>query len=805
MLLEQLLEKYKEIINKINNTTNYDFENNRSNNYIGTELIPISDIILLIEKDIINPKNIKNRNNDNFFATNYFFYETGLPKKLSFLYSNEEKQQELLKLTELLIVKGVDINNINNFKKSSILNTNNEAFLSKNIKLLIEKYNLNIFNNNSDEWQKTISYYLKHNILNFEEIFPIYIEKINSIDNLEDISLIFRISEIKNDKIRYNCFKKAIELKIDLNLSEKINMHEHTNIYKSIKTFDEFILIKNSGYTLNENDFIFNFLNQDFEKNIKLIENNYNSTHKINDNIKEQSFINKLNKNNQILDSNGNSYLAFIMLPLKKLITTFDRTIFEEFFNNFENLKNNTPIHLKRGDDETELNIIELYQIYTKINILKNKYGFNLKEYSSLLDNYIKNEYNLKFFIELGFDIDFEQNLPIHHFNYKKIVELNIPKLICGDKEHNFGKIFYKNVLKSFFPKIHNDNFYFKLYLQKYKVKIDSSIIEKVISKIKGKEQFQLIINTHPKEIKQLFDKIMYDNKCLCYISAIFLKNGLNYIENNYSEEEINNFIYNHCFSSIRNIKVIKTFYSIFGEEKFKKILEKFDLNDIDRVPVKQYDYFEFFAKRGIVKNLLNYFEDVIKIEEFNESCGKKILSKIIDKYPRNMIDTYLGSQCGYVINEIENNPQKVIYCNKYVFEAVDNEILHLAIKELKNKYENYNVNDKDDYGFTITDYYFFNMMARCLSHDMGYVYFKVSKLLCHKKETKIFINNCLELFKNEYDFSFSILNSFSKLDKTIYQSLETYIEKLQIKQSLDFIKDENKKNMKSVLHNHSI
>ena len=61
MLLEQLLEKYKEIINKINNTTNYDFENNRSNNYIGTELIPISDIILLIEKDIINPKNIKNR------------------------------------------------------------------------------------------------------------------------------------------------------------------------------------------------------------------------------------------------------------------------------------------------------------------------------------------------------------------------------------------------------------------------------------------------------------------------------------------------------------------------------------------------------------------------------------------------------------------------------------------------------------------------------------------------------------------------------------------------------------------------
>lgn len=73
MLLEQLLEKYKEIINKINNTTDYDFENNRSNNYIGTELIPISDIILLIEKDIINPKNIKNRNNDNFFATNYFF------------------------------------------------------------------------------------------------------------------------------------------------------------------------------------------------------------------------------------------------------------------------------------------------------------------------------------------------------------------------------------------------------------------------------------------------------------------------------------------------------------------------------------------------------------------------------------------------------------------------------------------------------------------------------------------------------------------------------------------------------------
>ena len=196
-------------------------------------------------------------------------------------------------------------------------------------------------------------------------------------------------------------------------------MYEHTNIYKSIKTFDEFILIKNSGYTLNENDFIFKFLNQDFEKNIKLIENNYNSTHKINDNIKEQSFINKLNKNNQILDSNGNSYLAFIMLPLKKLITAFDITIFEEFFNNFENLKNNTPIRLKRGDDETELNIIELYKIYTKINILKNKYGFNLKEYSSLLDNYIKNEYNLKFFIELGLDINFEQNLLINHFNFK--------------------------------------------------------------------------------------------------------------------------------------------------------------------------------------------------------------------------------------------------------------------------------------------------------------------------------------------------------------------------------------------------
>lgn len=759
-ILNKLLEKHKTFINLVNKnkkTIIYSFEDFKKDD------ISLPNLIKLIENDILDPKKVLSKTGNNFFMQYYFNNNT---------YESEKKEQFLI-LIDLLIKKGIDINELNKKNQPSFYKIKNyNQFIQDNLKILVEKYNFNIFFKDVEKSQHSSGLMIFRHFDSFyyKTFFPSFLEIIKPTDHQAIDNLFKRylnLEKIKDEEIRYKCLKRMIELNVDLNKTKEFTFTvEGDDIYGNIETLNEFFLLKNNNCKLNENNFIFKFLYEDFEKNVKIVSDNFEKIYYPIKLDEDESFIDKLLKG-KIRNSENKSYIEYILLKLSN-----DRRDFDKIFND--------------------------------LKLFKEKYHFDVKNHNiSLLESYIKNIDSLKALLELGFSINLN-DIHKHRLDHKKIIDYGIPELVCGNHPEKFKELFYPNFLDDIFTDEHT---YLEKYLNKYEYRIkDEEILNHLLLNIKHKKNFELLKNTHYDLVNSFVQKNI-KNKTLRNRSVTLLKIILKSFKKDIDKNNINDFILEIFEGAILNngisLPLIRDLLSSFEKNDIKNaIKEKVDMNKFIKFKDgTSLEFFNLLGAFGITRNNSDYFNEVKKINitlPLEDNICRKMYE---DKhYDMNEID-YLSSQWGCILNKIQNNPQKICYCNKYTFKAIQDETLSIAIKELEKKYPNYNINKKDDYGFTIVDYYFFNVI-NCLEkyeHCFEYEYEKrenqnvkintLDTILVYeamdKKILKALNKNLIEIFNRNYDFDKTILVNIKKILKNIRPEIKTHVEKFIIKRDI--------------------
>lgn len=801
MIIHLFLEKHKKEIESIRpdlNVDSYGTFSNKNNQEVAV-------IMELLKEDSVTPQKLVS----DISATKI---ETKIAK---FVYDSignildstcqdpmepptSQENKQFIDLIELLVKKGFDVKD---FFIGDKCYPNRLNLIKNNFKTLIEKYGVELF---KDEHKYPLIYDLCNDESNFEDIFPIFIKETKNLHNdtskkIYDL-LIENLSIIKDDKVRYNCLKSAIELKINFNeSSEKINIYKSTkNIYKSIKTFDEFLLLKNNGCILNENDFIFNFLMQNFEKNFPIINENISVAYN-NQYLNSENFLDNL-KNDKLKNSDGNYFIEHIINTINQYKYS-DEVLLEYYFPKSEKDKKEEKEKEKFLSEQKEKklkNKIETLQNVNKLlNLLKNNYNFNFEKNELTIE--IQYAGVLKFLIDAGFKFNFKKDNFMFYSNYLELENFKIPELICGKENvHNFKDMFYPNVIDYIF--IRNSDLFKKNIeslnnaINKYGILMNKETFNKQFPEIaSNKKIFKILTDSHKEmAIDFFYDKIRTSD--LRYQQVSFLNLTCEFVKNNLDQEAIDEFINETCFKN-SSYKLIKNVASVFGKERIVNLIETYGFNINDSQHQNSRTNMSFFGTWGElgVTTKSNYFDNMKRSDNFNDDYVKNITMYIKstglkDKYYSE--DYFLASQYGHVINEIKNiTPEKNIYCNEYVFQAIGKaDFLSLAIKNLKTKYPNYNVNDRDDYGFTIADYYFYNLATNgnkeYLSVDDCSVY-----SLVKSQNEDVFISNCIILFKENYQFSNEMIKSISeKMKKSISEKLNPFIQKFEIEKKLGIV-----------------
>lgn len=742
--------------------------------------IPINDFIILIENDVIKINKNNETINKKYFL-GYEYFENNY-------YSNNFKSNSkpLFNLLDILIKKELLV--VNKKKKNMscvFFNANFDVFLSNNFKILIDKYKLDYksINPNYKEPYIIENIGLKKGIV-LEKIIPIYLNYIDDPQYLFnkknlDNSIFLKNFEIKNKNIRISNLKKMIELGIDINLDFNNNVYKYigsyaykytcidydinniiNNVYTNIKTLEEFFILKESGCKLNENDFIFKFLFQDFEKNLQIIESNFNKIYDRDSYTGKRSFLDRLiykKQDGDLFNTNKISYLNFVVQNYQ---------IDWDFDMNDKQQK-------------------EFNHWYKQIKILK-KYNFDFEQYNFNLNKRIVDVFSLKTFIDLGFKINYKDKTQKNFFDPFLLIQNKIPEKISKEQK-DFWKNFYPNcrwATQNCFNKCHkiiHDPKNLNECMDKYGMKLSKQELNKIIPNTESKKCFSILAKHHKKEIINLFKE---QSPFIWNQNISFKKMVLPFIKENLKNKELDDVLIKQYLEEYPSITLTKILFSIIGDNKVYELYKKTDL--IEKIEFvknnKEMEYFELLGEKGIIRKNLNYFENMVKFneisDEYIEQISKSVQKQSNKKYNKNN-ELYLESQLGSIINIINKNPNKIYHCNKYVFKAINNGCLNIAIKELKNKYKDFDVNQTDDFGYTVADYFFYNL-----------IYFQSKLNKNNNKKINIFnnkfsnINNyaliqgILDLDKNGYVFSDKMLDSCKCLDKETYEKIKPILEK---------------------------
>ena len=541
---------------------------------------------------------------------------------------------------------------------------------------------------------------------------------------------------------------------------------------------------------LNEKniEYIFEILLQDYQEGINLIKNKYENY---------ENILNDL-KNGKLLNSYKETFLECFIEKI-----SFNYQDYNEARDYILSIKNNKDYSI----NEKGLSITYFERLENELKNLKGE-GFDFQNPKFNVSNYIKHPVVLMLFLDIGLEIDFSKELLKNNLvapYYEDIINFKIPEMICGkDNVRNFGKIFFKDTINEILEKaiLRNDNTNLSKLVNEYGVKLNEQLLNKTLLNIGSQLLFDTLESQEPDLIKKFFNSKYQDNKES--FSENFCNSTMSYVSKKFNSDYINWYIKKVVFRRHWNTpSIFKKAVKVFGEEKIKENYKNssFNIDDMFDLPgLKGFSYYEVFGKMGIISQNKKeglYLNNIVKIKTFNKEYIEKIAQPIIKNYKYCLKPiSYLEIQYGHLINEIENNnPQKICYCNKYVFESAYKNKLDLAIKELEKKYPNYNVNKEDDYGFTIADYFFQNMVTSKMNliwkKNEKYCY-TPTNLFKSNDTQECFLKGCLSLFKNKYNFNNELLKSMEELNEDLYSKLKPYIENHIIKK--DILSKNNKK-----------
>ena len=446
-------------------------------------------------------------------------------------------------------------------------------------------------------------------------------------------------------------------------------------------------------------------------------------------------------KNFHILTSNRNLFIQFNeVLPLFKINLEKNIELKEYFINKNEN--NILIIIIKEISDSEKIIKFQINKNYNKFFDVIFRKIYRKFKYLNYYKIYIENlkKKSLKS-IELNFLINFK--LKISKFKLNQILNKNYFKDFFNNfnvhKKEEEKNNFYRNLKKKFIQKIFFNRIKNNLNCKNNNNNKNSLLINKIFfNKIKNKIKNKKFLNNLIKNSIE-FNNIHYKNKIIKTLKINNIKNKKNYKN---SINFYNNFIKRKFINKLKNEKEHKKkiknnikkfnkfnfgFINLINEKLNKEIEYKNSKNKIKNIfsllknnllkskviiakytfLIKKLLYFNHIKNLNYNKNILLFKRNFYLKNMHNlflNSSMKIFYNKIIKKRKKFLLNRFKQKNYQKFFNEIVKNLTKKVnklkFKKKWILKSLKFKLFYFMsnlflCKQMKNKYKNYNKNNK--------------------------------------------------------------------------------------------------------------